>query len=130
MKVLLAQLDGKLPNLALMRISAHHRQRGDACEVRFGAQFERALWDDFGTVYGSAIFVKTLPLAKRLRVVYPQAIIGGTGYDTDPQSRPSASRPTLSITRCTRLSASRLASPNEVADSTVRSVSCRKKKVA
>jgi len=81
MKVLLAQLDGKLPNLALMRIGAHHRQRGDACELRFGAQFERALWDDFGAVYGSAIFVKTLPLAKRLRVVYPQAIIGGTGYD-------------------------------------------------
>ena len=81
MRVLLLQLDGKLPNIALMRIAAHHRQRGDVCELRFGAQFERAFWDEFEAVYGSAIFVKTQPLVKRLRVVYPQAILGGTGHD-------------------------------------------------
>jgi hypothetical protein len=32
-------------------------------------------------VYASAIFKKTAPLIDRLRQVYPQAIIGGTGYD-------------------------------------------------
>jgi len=81
MRVLLIQLDGKLPNIALMRIASHHRQRGDTCELRFGAQFERGLWDEFGAVYGSAIFVKTRPLVARLLTVYPQAIVGGTGYD-------------------------------------------------
>lgn len=34
MNVLLLQLDGKLPNLALMRIAAHHRAQGDAVELR------------------------------------------------------------------------------------------------
>jgi len=29
MNVLLLHLDGKLPNLALMRVSAHHRALGD-----------------------------------------------------------------------------------------------------
>ncbi|MCC6363130.1 MAG: radical SAM protein [Bryobacterales bacterium] len=81
MRVLLIQLDGKLPNLALMRIASHHRQRCDTCELRFGAQFEVGLWDDFGAIYGSAIFVKTRPLVARLFSVYPRAIVGGTGYD-------------------------------------------------
>lgn len=34
MRVLLWHLDGKLPNLALMRIAAHHRERGDQVELR------------------------------------------------------------------------------------------------
>jgi len=29
MKALLFQLDGKIPNLAMMRIAAHHRALGD-----------------------------------------------------------------------------------------------------
>lgn len=34
MRVLLWHLDGKLPNLALMRLAAHHRERGDTVELR------------------------------------------------------------------------------------------------
>lgn len=81
MNVLLCQLDGKLPNLALMRISAHHRSLGDGVHIRFGAQFETGLWDRFDKVYASAIFEKTLPLVRRLQQVYPGAIIGGTGVN-------------------------------------------------
>ena len=33
MRVLLLHLDGKLPNLALMRLAAHHRDRGDDVEL-------------------------------------------------------------------------------------------------
>lgn len=34
MRILLLHLDGKLPNLALMRVAAHHRQLGDEVELR------------------------------------------------------------------------------------------------
>lgn len=81
MKVLCVQLDGKLPNLALMRISAHHRERGDDVEFAYGAQFERGLWDAFDKVYGSVLFRKTIPLAERFLKVYPDGILGGTGVD-------------------------------------------------
>jgi len=43
-----------VPNLALMRIAAHHRDRGDeVCLRRAGnaPALERGLFDDFGRVY-------------------------------------------------------------------------------
>ena len=64
-----------------MRLGAHFRERGDDVTIRFGAQFERQFNDEFDAVYASAIFKKTLPLISRLRDVYPEAIVGGTGYD-------------------------------------------------
>lgn len=81
MKILLAQLDGKLPNLALMRIAAHHRALGDSLELRHGAAFEKTVWDSFDKVYASALFTKSTPLIERLQQIYPGAVIGGTGYD-------------------------------------------------
>lgn len=82
MRVLLCQLDGSLPNIALMRISTWHRRRGDEVQMKHGAAFERTLFDEEpDRVYASAIFRKTIPLAERLRRYYPKAIIGGTGVD-------------------------------------------------
>lgn len=81
MKILLIQLDGKLPNLALMRIANYHRERGDEIMFRIGAQFEAELFDTPTVVYASAIFKKTQPLIERLFQIYPDAIVGGTGYD-------------------------------------------------
>ena len=78
MKVLLLQLDGRLPNIALMRIAAHHA--GDEVVIRHGG--ERELWDEpWDRVYASAIFLKTRPAIDRVLREYPDAIIGGTGYD-------------------------------------------------
>jgi hypothetical protein len=84
MNVLLLQLDGKGPNLALMRLAAYHRGLGDSVELRRAMRIsavERQLGDDFGRVYASAIFTRSRPIADRLRVVYPEALIGGTGVD-------------------------------------------------
>ncbi len=97
-RVLLLHLDGSLPNLALMRIAAHHRAVGDTVEVRradnkgslakalragFG-QIEPRLGDvPFDRVYGSLIFDRTRPLALRARALYPNIILGGTGWDFD-----------------------------------------------
>lgn len=84
MRALLLQLDGKIPNLALTSIAAHHRQRGDEVILR---QCRRpdAVKDFFDgepdAVYASAIFEKTRPVAEAVRRVYPHAVIGGTGWD-------------------------------------------------
>lgn len=81
MKVLLLQLDGKLPNLALMRIAAHHR--GDEIVFQQAGNFsalERGLFDSFDRVYASLIFSRTRPVAEHLKAIYPGAIIGGTGW--------------------------------------------------
>jgi hypothetical protein len=82
--VLLLHLDGDLPNIALMRIAAHHRTLGDALTLRRAESVEDVepnLGDDFARVYASAIFKKTSPLVARLRAVRPDAIVGGTGVD-------------------------------------------------
>jgi hypothetical protein len=84
-KALLYHLDGKLPNIALMRIAAHHRDMGHDVELRRGKP-GRTLFDepepDF--VYGSAIFKATAPVVQDLKKAWPQAIIGGTGVDIPP----------------------------------------------
>lgn len=83
-RVLLLQLDGKLPNIALMRLAAHHSDAGDSVELRHAPTIgavERRLGDHFDHVYASAIFERTAPVAARLSKVYPDALIGGTGID-------------------------------------------------
>lgn len=94
-RVLLLQLDGKMPNIALMRIAAHHRDRGDfvhlqQCRRSDGKPLrkgdllgvvERGLFDQWDKVYASLIFTKTQGVARRLREVYSQAVIGGTGWN-------------------------------------------------
>lgn len=81
MNVLLFQLDGKLPNVACMRIAAHHRDRGNSVEFRWSGSPNRELWDNPDVVYGSAIFNKTKPAIESLLQNFPAAIVGGTGVD-------------------------------------------------
>ncbi len=82
MRILLCQIDGKIPNLALMRIAAHHKAQGDEVELRHGADFQRRLWDaPPDMVYASCIFLRSRPTAERLKDLFPAAVIGGTGWD-------------------------------------------------
>lgn len=84
MNVLLLQLDGKLPNIALMRVAAHHRALGDEVELRRpgnAAALEPELGESWDQVYASLIFERTRPLGERVRELYPTALIGGTGWD-------------------------------------------------
>ena len=83
-RVLLLQVDGKLPNVALMRIAAHHRALDDSVELRRTptvASIHRDLFDRHDRVYASAIFERSRPVADRIREVYPGAVVGGTGVD-------------------------------------------------
>ena len=81
MNVLILQLDGKVPNIALMRVAAHHRALGDHITFRWGASPRRELWDSPDLVYASAIFEKTRPAVQELKREFPDAIVGGTGVD-------------------------------------------------
>jgi hypothetical protein len=44
-KILIYQLDGKVPNIAVMRIAAHHRASGDQVEFRWTGNPRRELRD-------------------------------------------------------------------------------------
>jgi hypothetical protein len=82
--VLLLQLDGKLPNIALMRIAAHHRDRGDEVVLRRAGNavaLEPQLGESWGAVYASLIFERSRTLADRVLRAYPGAHVGGTGWD-------------------------------------------------
>ena len=76
MKVLLIDVDSTIPNLALMKISAYHKARGD--EVGFNIS-------DPDKIYASVIFKKNRHHVDGLRMFYPNAEldIGGSGYDLE-----------------------------------------------
>jgi hypothetical protein len=84
LKVLLLQLDGKIPNIALMRIAAHHRTLGDDVELRWTRDIASVAPELFARpdrVYASLIFERTRPVAEALLRTYPDALVGGTGWD-------------------------------------------------
>ena len=85
MNVLLIQCDGKMPNLALMRIAAHHRDQGDFVQLvqarNKAHEFQPNLFERWDKVYASLIFTKSQPIARAIQAVYPQAAIGGTGWN-------------------------------------------------
>jgi hypothetical protein len=74
MKALLVDVDSKIPNLALMKISAWHKGQGD--EVGFAIE-------NPDKVYISCIFTKNAGQARGIAKFYPDAEIdiGGSGVD-------------------------------------------------
>lgn len=80
MRVRLTQIDGKLPNLALMKLAHWHRAQGDV--ITFTHQAHRDLMEpDYDIVYGSAIFKFSDKKLARFLAAWPGAIVGGTGTD-------------------------------------------------
>lgn len=74
----LTQIDGALPNLALMKLAHWHRARGD--EVVFTRQIERDLFEPvYDRVYGSAIFEFSQLRLMQFQKQWPEAIVGGSG---------------------------------------------------
>ena len=73
-RVLLVNVDSKLPNLALMQISAYHKSKGDT--VGFDVS-------DPDFVYISCIFTRNAAQARGIASMYPEAVVslGGTGVD-------------------------------------------------
>lgn len=74
----ITQLDGSLPNLALMRLSSFHKAQGDNVHFeRAGRKYHDE--PDYDRVYASAIFKFSDDKLHRLKQFFPEAIIGGTG---------------------------------------------------
>jgi hypothetical protein len=72
MKIGLVQVDGKLPNLALMQICAYHEARGHQVEWFKGELYA----DEYDEIYASKIFAFS-----ELPQLPARAKIGGTGID-------------------------------------------------
>ncbi len=73
MKVLLIDVDGKLPNLALMKLSTWHKSQGD--EVFLNK------CDNPVKVYISVLFTWNKPKVLNLLQIYSNVEVGGTGWD-------------------------------------------------
>ena len=84
MNIRLTQLDGKLPNLALMRLGAYWKQRG--ADVYFTRSPYRQLDEPlhYAHVYGSAIFAFSSERVAAFRMEFPEAAIGGTWNPAEP----------------------------------------------
>lgn len=77
MNVRLTQLDGKFPNLALMKLARFHHDQGD--QIHFSrSPYRDMLEPNYDRVYGSAIFSFTADRVARFRTEFPNAIVGGT----------------------------------------------------
>lgn len=85
-KVLLLDLDSKIPNIALMRVSAHHRDLGDEVSLEKAGNkpsLEALPLGEYDKVYASAIFERTKPLCEDLLAIRPDAVVGGSGWAVD-----------------------------------------------
>lgn len=82
-RVRLTQIDGKLPNLALMKLAHWHRARGD--EITFSKRVERDMLEPiYEFVYGSAIFSYSADRVRMFRSEFPYAVVGGTWNIAEP----------------------------------------------
>lgn len=77
-RVRLTQIDGALPNLALMKLAHWHKAKGD--DIFVTRQIHRDLFEpEYGKVYGSSIFSFSANRVQQFKEEWPTAIIGGTG---------------------------------------------------
>ena len=70
----LIDIDGKLPNLALMKISTYYKALGGQVEfVESGKKYEK--------IFVSCLFTWNRHKAEKILKIYPDAEVGGTGWD-------------------------------------------------
>lgn len=78
MKVLLIDVDSKIPNLALMQLSAYAKMRGHSVEL---VKYKDMKGHDADVVFASIVFDWNRDKAEKILREYPEADIGGSGYD-------------------------------------------------
>lgn len=80
MNIRLTHIDGKLPNLALMKLSHYYKSQGH--NVYFTRKIIKSNDESqYDLVYGSCIFTFSNTLLSKFLVSFPDAIVGGTGTD-------------------------------------------------
>lgn len=78
MNIRLTHIDGKLPNLALMKLAHWHKARGDSVHLARSPSADM-FEPSYHQVYGSALFAWSKPVVQRLKDAFPDAVVGGTG---------------------------------------------------
>jgi hypothetical protein len=74
MKILLIDVDSKIPNIALMKLSTYHKNKGDLVDfIRLNGK-EFIYKDTHDLAYASIIFTKNK------YIIYGNVIYGGTGF--------------------------------------------------
>ncbi len=75
MAIGLIDIDSKIPNLALMKLSSYYKSLGEEVEfVQPNKQYEK--------IFASAIFTRSKDICSKLQEQYGDKIeIGGTGWD-------------------------------------------------
>lgn len=93
MKILLLNIDSKLPNIALKKIEMYHELRGD------DITWDEAQFYYVDKVYASCIFTKNKERVDKLVASRPCVVAGGTGYDYGIQLPPEieAQKPKINI---------------------------------
>lgn len=76
MRVLLLNIDSKLPNIALKKIEMWHQCQGD--EVIWDMPM---MLDSADKAYASCVFTKNADVVANYKGLYPDLHAGGTGYD-------------------------------------------------
>ena len=78
MKVLILNIDSSLPNLALKKIEMYHRLKED--EIIWDMPMMMGFVDK---AYASCVFTKNVDVVKNYLNLYPNLIVGGSGYSLD-----------------------------------------------
>lgn len=82
MKIRLTQLDGSLPNLALMNLHGWAKSHGHY--VNFARSIHRQPYEvAYDMVAGSTIFKYTAPVTSQFLSNWPGALVGGTGSNSN-----------------------------------------------
>lgn len=81
MYILLIHIDGKIPNLALMKLSAWHKARGDEVKLLRGSI--AGLWAHvkFDKTYISCVFEQNARDAQKLVSLFSDVQVGGYGFN-------------------------------------------------
>lgn len=82
MNIGLIQVDGKMPNVALMKLSAWHKSRGDYVSVMYGDVVATRLIE-FDKIYISVIFEDNKDKALQLQKQFKVAEVGGVGVNNN-----------------------------------------------
>jgi len=80
MKIGLIQIDGKLPNLALMKLARYHKDRGDEVFLIKSNEPSRLLFP-YDKTYISCVFEENKQKAIEKQKAVPNSILGGVGVN-------------------------------------------------
>lgn len=84
-RVRLTQLDGKLPNLALMKLAYYHRDQGDEVYLEtdpLPGMFEERPDIAYGScIFGGAVSPESAEALAQFKRSFPTAFVSGTGVD-------------------------------------------------